>query len=189
MRAFVQRGAVAFSADEAVHELYRLPEVRQAVLDRWGPRVLEAGSAGSVDRRAIADIVFDDHQELAWLEELLHPLVAREWLRFVEAQAQQPDPPWFVVAEVPLLYEAGLEARYDAVVAITAPLEVRLERAGERAAGNSHGATRAQRQMPEAEKAARADFHYVNDGSPEELERFVDEVLETLARRHGGSRS
>lgn len=178
MEAFVRRGAVAFSADEAVHRLYATDEVREAVVDRWGDGML--GADGSVDRGAIAEIVFQEPEERRWLEGLLHPLVAREWLRFVHEARSSEQPPELVVAEVPLLFEAGLEARYDAVVAITAPLETRLARVGQRAGGGSRSKERAAAQLSDAEKAARADFSYENTGSLEDLERFVHGVIEAL---------
>jgi len=94
----------------------------------------------------------------AWLEEL----------------AGQRDPPALAVNEVPLLYETGSEGRFDAVVAITAPRGVRAERAGERLD------EREERLMPDEEKLLRADFAYVNEGSLEDLDAFVAEVVRML---------
>ena len=76
--------------------------------------------------------------------------------------------------EVPLLYEAGAESRFDAVVVITAPRELRAERAGERLD------EREQRLIPDEEKMSRADFAYVNDGSLDDLDAFVAGVVSTL---------
>lgn len=179
--AFVRRGAVPFSADSAVHELYSLPVVVDAVRERWGDSVV--AHDGSVDRGAIAAIVFNDPDERRWLEGLLHPLVARTWLQFVERQRALPDPPRFVVAEVPLLFEAGLEDRYDAIVAITAPLPTRIERAEARGSGRTLSAERAAAQMSEEEKSERADFAFTNTGSFEDLDAFAGDVLEALASR------
>lgn len=179
--AFVRRGAVPFSADAAVHALYSDPDVVGEVRRRWGDGVVAAD--GSIDRSAIAAIVFNDERERRWLEGLLHPLVARAWLRFVDAQQRADEPAEFAVAEVPLLFEAGLEERYDAIVAITAPLETRIRRAEARGSGRTLSAERAAAQMPEEEKAARADFTYVNTGSFEDLDAFAGEVLEALRDR------
>jgi dephospho-CoA kinase len=94
-----------------------------------------------------------------------------------EALAQSPDPPALAVNEVPLLYETGSEGRFDAVVVVTAPREVREARAGARLD------EREARLLPDEEKARRADFAYVNDGSLEELDGFVREVVDALAGR------
>jgi dephospho-CoA kinase len=79
------------------------------------------------------------------------------------------------VAEIPLLYETGGEARFDKVVVVTAPPEVRAERRPELA-------EREGRLVPDDEKVGRADFAYVNDRSLEDLDAFVAGVLEELRR-------
>jgi dephospho-CoA kinase len=155
------------SSDDIVHHLLGTdPEVRAALGARWGDRVF---SAGEVDRAAIAAIVFASPDELAWLEGLLHPRVIQEYLRWRETLGEED----LAVVEVPLLYETGGEERFDKVVVVTAPGEVRDRRS--RVADR-----RADRLIPDDEKVARADFAYVNDGSLEELDAFVAEVLEQL---------
>jgi dephospho-CoA kinase len=139
---------------------------------RWGDGV--TGLEGA-DRGAIAAIVFSDPDELAWLESLLHPRVVREYTAWRDALAETEDPPAVVAVEVPLLYETGGERRFDAVVAITAPAHVRAERSTFRDA-------RERRLIPDAEKVTRADFAYVNDGTLEELDAFVADVLAQLGR-------
>jgi dephospho-CoA kinase len=78
------------------------------------------------------------------------------------------------VVEIPLLYETGGEERFDAVVVVTAPFELRVKRRGS-------FAERDARLVPEAEKVRRADFAYVNDGSLEDLDAFVAGVVERLS--------
>jgi dephospho-CoA kinase len=156
-----------------VHRLYRDPEVRAALRDRWGERVF---AAGEVDRRAVGELVFGDAAELDWLEGLLHPRVVEEQGRWRAELEALPDPPPVVVVEVPLLYETGGDARFDAVVVITAPEDVRAARTDVAGA-----ADRGRRLIPDDEKVRRADFAYVNDGSLEELDAFVSDVLAKLA--------
>jgi dephospho-CoA kinase len=168
LRAFARHGAAVISSDEIVHRLYRDDEgLRDALRERWGERVL---SNGDVDRAEIGRIVFADRAELDWLEAELHPRVRAavdDWLA-----AQTAD---VAVAEIPLLYETGGEERFDRVVVVTAPPEVREAR-------RSDVAEREGRLVPEDEKVRRADFSYVNDGSLEELDVFVAGVLEDLRR-------
>jgi len=125
------------------------------------------------DRAKIADIVFNDPDQLDWLEELLHPRVVRENLAWRAEQEGKPDPPPLTVSEVPLLYETGADRRFDAVVVISAPESVRRERRP-----LSDG--REQRLLPEEEKVALADYTYVNDGTLEELDAFVADVIGKL---------
>ena len=147
-------------------------EVRDAVRERFGDKVF--GADGSISRGAVAQIVFADPEELAWLESLLHPLVAREYLEWREALSQLPDAPAVSVTEVPLLYEVGGETRFDVVVAITAPQDLRAQRA------SVPLAERSQRLIPDEEKLQKADFSYMNDGSLEELDAFVATVMARL---------
>jgi dephospho-CoA kinase len=155
-----------------VHELYDEEQVRAALRERHGGRVFAPD--GSVDRAAVGALVFGDPDELLWLERLLHPLVMARTEAWREQLSSSPDPPVLAVNEVPLLYETGSESRFDAVVAITAPRELRAERAGARLD------EREQRLLPEEEKLRRADFAYVNDGSLDELDAFVADVIRTL---------
>lgn len=176
LEAFRRHGAAVVSSDEIVHRLLREDEhVRRALLDRFGERILD--EAGQLDRAAIADIVFRDRAQLAWLEELLHPRVAEEYLEWRDRLAQLPNPPAVCVTEVPLLYESGAEGRFDVVVAITAPEELRASRARVRRD------ERSRRLIPDEEKVRRADFAFVNEGSLEELDAFVASVLEELGAR------
>ena len=175
LAAFARCGAAVISSDEIVHRLLREDaDVKAALRERWGERVF--GDDGAPDRAAIGEIVFGSRDELAWLEALLHPRVAAEYLRWRDELATLAEPPRVCVTEVPLLYETGAETRFDAVVAITAPEELRRQRAGERLDA------RADRLVPDDEKVRRADYAYVNDGSLAELEDFVAGVYAELAR-------
>jgi dephospho-CoA kinase len=169
LAAFARHGAAVVSSDEIVHRLLREDdEVRAAIRERFGERVF--GTDGTVSRGAVAQIVFADREQLAWLESLLHPRVSREYLQWREDLARLPNPPAVCVTEVPLLYEVGADARFDVVVAITAPTDLRARRA-------RVSLDRSQRLIPDAEKLEKADFAYVNDGSLEELDAFVASVM------------
>jgi dephospho-CoA kinase len=156
-----------------VHRLLRSdPEVRRGLVERFGAEVI--GDDGA-DRGKIAEIVFSDPAQLDWLEELLHPRVVSENLAWRAEQERLPDPPALTVTEVPLLYETGAESRFDAVVVITAPAAVRRQR-------RPLADDREQRLLPEEEKVALADYAYVNDGTLEDLDAFVADVVGKLTR-------
>jgi dephospho-CoA kinase len=172
LQAFKRHGAATVSSDEIVHHLLRLPAVRDQVVARMGNGVLAPD--GEIDRGALATVVFNDRDALGFLEELLHPLVAVEYLEWRDALAALPDAPAVCVTEVPLLYETGGEARFDKVVVITAPAKLRRARSlvatGDREA----------RLIPDAEKVKRADYSFKNMGSLEELDDFVASVMHSL---------
>ena len=171
LEAFARHGAATISSDEIVHRLLRCdPEVRRELAERLGPNVIGADGA---DREKVAEIVFNDPDQLNWLEELLHPRVVEENLAWRDEVARRPDPPALTVTEVPLLYETGAEKRFDAVVVITAPERVRRER-------RPLGDDREARLLSEREKLALADYAYVNDGSLADLDAFVADVVAKL---------
>jgi dephospho-CoA kinase len=172
LESFARHGAATISSDEIVHRLLREDsEVHRALVERFGMQIV--GEDGA-DREAIARIVFENAVELGWLEQLLHPRVAAAQLAWRDELARSPDPPHVTVAEVPLLYEAGADKRFDVVVVITAPPQVR-------AARRDVDDRREQRLLPESEKVRRADYVYENDGTLEELDRFVAGVMRELA--------
>ena len=176
LAAFARHGAATVSSDQIVHRLLRVDtSVREALLDRFGEGILD--QANQIDRRAVADIVFPDPEALDWLEGLLHPLVVREYLEWREQLGRLPNPPAVCVTEVPLLYEVGGQERFDAVVVVTAPAEVRAARS------RVPSELREPRLIPDEEKAPEADFVYVNDGSLEELDAFVVGVMDDLVAR------
>jgi dephospho-CoA kinase len=161
------------SSDEIVHRLLREdPDVRRELVDHFGPEVI--GSEGA-DRAAIANVVFNNPAELDWLEELLHPRVVRQHAAWREEVARSTMPPRVTVTEVPLLYETGGEKRFDAVVVITAPAETRARR-------RPIADMREERLLPDQEKVQRADYAYVNDGTLEELDAFVADVMARITR-------
>ncbi|MGH3024648.1 MAG: dephospho-CoA kinase [Gaiellaceae bacterium] len=175
LRAFARHGAAVISSDEIVHELLRDdPEVKRAVVERLGEEVL--GQDGEIDRGKVGKVVFADPEALRWLEQLLHPRVVARYLDWREELAELPDPPAVCVTEVPLLFEVGGETRFDKVVVVTASSEARVARR----LGPIRD--RERRLLADEEKAKRADFVYVNDGTLAELDEFVSGVVATLSR-------
>jgi dephospho-CoA kinase len=172
LRAFARHGAATVSSDEIVHHLLRHPDVKARVVARVGNGVIAPD--GEIDRTALATTVFNDREALTFLEELLHPLVAAEYLKWRDDLARLPDPPRVCVTEVPLLYEVGGESRFDKVVVITAPTKLR------RARSELAVDARDSRFLPEKEKVARADFAFSNVGTLEELDAFVEGVMREL---------
>ncbi len=170
LEAFRSHGAATVSSDEIVHHLLATDDaVREQLVAKLGDGVL--GLDGKPDRARIAEAVFADRELLAWLEGLLHPLVSREYLTWRERLSELDDPPRMCVTEVPLLFEVGGEQRFDKVVVITAPKTLREQR--RRVARDDRDA----RLLPDREKVRRADYHYVNTGTFEELRDWVGTVM------------
>jgi dephospho-CoA kinase len=173
LESFAAHGAATVSSDEIVHHLLQTnDDVKDALVERFGEGVL--GPDGRPDRRRIGEIVFADRKALAFLEGLLHPLVSQEYLTWREQLGKLPQPPRVCVTEVPLLYEVGADTRFDKVVVITAPPQLREQR--RRVPRDD----RDSRLIPDREKAKRADYVYVNTGSLEDLDEWVAGVMAKL---------
>jgi dephospho-CoA kinase len=165
-------GAQTISTDAVVHELLATDELRGPLVERWGEKV---APNGELDRSKVAAIVFQEPDELAWLESQLHPRVGSriaEWQQGLDPDLE------LAVIEVPLLFESGMEGLFDAVLAVIAPREMRAERAEGRGLGELEG--RDGRQLTEAEKAARSDFVVTNDGTLSDLEAKLEALLPEL---------
>ena len=173
LQALEELGAATLSTDAVVHELLAGDELRDIVAERLGP---EVALNGQLDRSLIAERVFGDDEARAWLEGELWPRVGH-WRQ--EVEALEPAPPVAVV-EVPLLFESGMEAAFDATIAVVADESVREERAGAR--GHAGVSERAGRQLSQKEKAERADFEVRNDGTLDELRETLSQVLAKLDR-------
>jgi dephospho-CoA kinase len=172
LAAFARLGAATLSSDALVHELLESEPLRGRLAERWGAEVL---SADGVDRARIGEIVFADPEQLTWLESQIHPLVKERtaaWLGSLSSQVE------VAVVEVPLLFEAGSDAAFDTTVAIVTADDVRRRRAAAR--GQALVDEREARQLPQTEKAERAEHVVPNDGSVENLERELSTLLAKL---------
>jgi dephospho-CoA kinase len=177
LEAFSRHGAATLSSDAVVHELLGSEAVRDQLAERWGE---EVASGGEVDRERVGAIVFERPEELAWLESVLHPLVAERLLRWRAALPPETD---LAVVEVPLLFEVGMEGAFDAIVSVVADDAVREARAAERGIELLEG--RSGRQLSQDEKAALATHVVRNDGSFDDLDTEVQRVATELRGRAG----
>ena len=131
-----------------------------------------------VDREAVGQRVFTDPSELAWLEQQVHPLVQKEiagWFSSLPGDCA------VAVVEVPLLFEGEMADRFDTTVAIVAEEGLRQQRAESRGQVGLEG--REGRQLPQAEKAAKADHVVENDGTTSDLEQRLGELLSRLGAK------
>jgi dephospho-CoA kinase len=175
LELLAQLGAATLSTDAVVHELLATDELRRLVAERFGPEVVPEGA---LDRSLIAKRVFADGEARAWLEGVLWPRVG-ERVATWRAELERADPPpRAAVVEVPLLFESGMESVFDATIAVVAEESVRERRAAAR--GHASVAERAGRQLPQDEKAARADYTVRNDAGVEALRSALAAVLERL---------
>lgn len=173
-----EMGCTVTDADALVAELYRPGEPgARAVAELFGPRMLKAD--GSVDKDALGRTVFADPAARKRLERAIHPLVGQRYLEVLAAAGDGA----VVVFEVPLLAETGGRGRYEAVVTVEAPAELRLDRAVARGLDRDQAAARMEAQARSRDRRAAADFTIENDGGLEELRARVETVHAALMER------
>lgn len=166
------RGAVVIDADAITHELQRAgTPVLAAIAERFGAGVLTPD--GELDRAALAEIVFNDADELAALNAIVHPAVGAEMATRMAAEAETDH---VVVLDVPLLVESG-RADMAGIVVVDVPPEVALDRlVHQRGVPEADARARMARQASREERLAKADRIIDNTGTRDELEAQIDDV-------------
>jgi dephospho-CoA kinase len=176
-RMFAEEGVPVFDADSAVH---RLQGPDGSLVERIEAHFPGTTGPAGVDRGALAERVLGEPDALRKLEALIHPAVAREREAFLADNAAMP----LVVLDIPLLFEAGGSEQVDRIAVVSAPAEVQRERVLARPGMTAEKFERIlERQLPDSEKRARADFVIPTGGTPEETRRAVRRILACLVPR------
>jgi len=176
---FVEAGIPLFDADAEVRRLQ----------SSGGPLVVAIGARfpgtvvnGTVDRDLLGARVLGDRDELAALEVLVHPAVAEARTRFIDEHRDSPA----LLFDIPLLFETGGERAFDKVIVVSAPADVQRERVLARPGMTREKLTGIlERQMPDAEKRARADFVIDTGGSLDATRAEVTRILACLGLARG----
>jgi len=170
-----EHGAVVVEADQVARDVVApgTPGA-SAVAQRFGPAVVSAD--GTLDRPALARLVFGDPMARADLDAIVHPLVAQRSAWLMAAAG----PGAVVVYDVPLLVETGRQREFDLVITVAAPLEARLERLAERGLPRDQAQARIDAQATDAERAAVSWAVLDNDGSRDQLARQVSQLWQRL---------
>jgi len=160
------------STDAVVHQIQTDPRHIAAFAERFGP---EVESDGQLDRAALARAAFGSDDGRKWLEEYMWPLVGQAMVDWIGSLDGLEPAPRFGVVEVPLLFESGMDQAFDKTICVLADEDVRSARALER--GHAAVDERAARQLSQAEKAEKADFVVLNDGTEKDLELALSGLL------------
>jgi dephospho-CoA kinase len=172
---FAEEGVPVHDADAAVHRLYEgeaVPPIEAAFPGTTAD--------GKVDRDKLAKCVLGDAAAIKRLEHIVHPLVAEVRERFLRDAEKSGAK--IAVLDIPLLFETGGDKRCDAVVVVSAPPDVQRARAFERPGMTEEKlAAILAKQMPDAEKRARADFVVDTSKSYEDARRQVRDILARVA--------
>jgi dephospho-CoA kinase len=179
-RLFEAAGCCRIASDEMVRAAYTHPEVKRAVVERFGDEVMDG--VGQIDRKRIADIVFRNVAERQWLESLLHPVANQARVELMERAARDPAVVGYVW-DSPLLLETGLDKLCDVVIFVDAPLEDRVRRAVRRGWDAAELHRREKVQMPLDKKRTKADYVLENaDARPASTETVTALLSQILDR-------
>ena len=173
---FADEGVPVFDSDAEVH---RLQGPEGALVHEIEAMFPGTADASGINRTALSEAVLGDSEALDALEALVHPAVAAEREAFIRRHEGAP----LVVLDIPLLFENGLEGRFDKIAVVSAPPEVQRARvlARPRMTAEKYAAILA-RQLPDAEKRRRADFVIPTGGPVEETRATVRAIIACLTR-------
>ena len=173
-RMLAERGIALYDADSRAKELMSTSEpLRRALIENFGA---ETFTADGLNRAYLAEMVFNNAEQLRLLNSLVHPAVIADFEAWAEGQEGS-----YVIFESAILFESGLESKVDSVVAVMAPESLRVERVMAR-----DGHTREQvmarinNQMSDDERSDRAKYSIINIGI-EELEEDVEQLHRRLS--------
>lgn len=171
-------GIRLLDADDVVHDLEsRGGAAVEAIRVVFGDRVI--AKDGSVDRQALADIVFSDPSARIKLEEILFPMVRARFLDFVNHRKDE-----LRISVIPLLFESHWEGDYDTIIAIASPKSLQIDRMmGTRGYTRAQAEARLAAQMSVSEKAERSNFVVINDSTLENLNEEAKRLVAWLKER------
>lgn len=174
---FREAGVPVWDADAEVHRLYAAGGAAVAPLARLCPDALKDGA---IDRAALKDWIAADPQALKQIESVVHPLVAASRMQFIAAHQNSATP--LILLDIPLLFESGGEKLCDATLTVSAPPEEQRARVLARAGmTEAHFQTILAKQMPDAEKRARATY-VIETLTPEQTRQQVLELITELTK-------
>ncbi len=168
----VKRGAVLVDADAIVRDLQKPGKpVFKKMVERWGEKIIT--NEGELDRQAVADIVFKDAEELAALNEIVHPLVREEIANQREKYIKGNAP---IILDIPLLIESGYE-NLRGIIVVDLHTEEAVERLVKyRGFSREDALNRISSQVDREERLSKADFVIDNNGDLDSLEKEIDKA-------------
>lgn len=177
-RILASAGWAVRDADDIAHRVMEPGRpVYRRVVARFGRAVLDA--RGAIDRQKLGRLVFADPEARHALNAIVHPAVRRIWRRWARDRQRRGDP---VAVIVPLLFEVGEAAFWDAVVCVTTPEQTALHRLRQRGLTAREARQRMAAQWPVEEKARHATHVLRNDGDLETLRQRTLRLVRRMVR-------
>ena len=175
---FTAMGIPCYNCDERAKLLYDTNSIKHLVTERYGA---EAYTDGKINRRFLADRIFADKAELAWIESVIHPAVRADFEAWRNRQTAET-----VVVESAILFDGGLQDLCSTIVAVIAPLDVRIARVMQRdGTTQEHVKLRIANQRDDAYFRTHANYIIVNDGAAD-IDGEINKVIENQRNARNG---
>ncbi len=179
LKIFKDLGAYVIDADEIVHSLYKRKDIQEKVKGEFGDVFNEDNS---LNRKKVAEIIFNNPEKKKILESIIHPEVRKEINNKIR-DIENKDKNAIVIVEVPLLIETGQYKEYDTVVVVYSPRDLQLDRLLKKGLSEGEALKRINSQMDIEEKLKYANFVIDNSSSIENLRKEVIKVFNNLKKR------
>ncbi len=174
LKLFADFGWRTIQTDRIGHSILQSDSiVRHKIRERWSDSVLN--DEGSICRKKIAEIVFNDRNQLNWLEQLLHPKIISNYEELMELSRSAN-----YLVEVPLLFEKRLENTFDFSVCVVCSDSVVIERMNFSSNSSQEFKRRNRLQLPIQSKAVAADFIISNSGNLAFLKKQVTHLFKIV---------
>lgn len=176
-QCFEALGVPCFCADKEAAKLYNNPAFCNTLRNALGNGVFLAN--GEVDKKAVANIVFNNKEKLNTLNALVHPEVIKMFEKWVRQYCGEP----YVLFESAIIFESNLQHHFDKVICVTAPLDLRIRRVVKR--DNTSAALARQRignQLDDEWKTAHSDFVVRNQYGPKRRFQSVEKIHNKLLK-------
>ena len=176
---FDKNGFVVFSADEIAHFILDYPDVKEKLKDKFGDEIIRNKK---VNRKKLGEIVFGNPENLKFLNGLLHPKIRAEMQKIIDFYYFESDRPEYLVFEIPLLFENGLEKAFDLTINVYTDKNKQIQRLRKRDhLSIAEAEKRISAQMSSETKMKKADINIVNNGTRKSLYSQLEKIVASLA--------
>lgn len=177
---FKKSGVYTINADAIVLDIFKKPLIIKKLSCLLGKEVLTKKSGRiSINKKAMANIIFDNPQKRALIEKIIHPEVIKSAERF-KTEIMRKDPSAIIIFEVPLLFESGYEGIFDKIIVVYCSKEIAISRLLKKGFSRKDILKRMQAQMPISRKKTQADFLINNNFDINNTKRQVKEIFNRL---------
>ncbi len=180
-RMFKEFGAVVIDTDDIVHELLKDPAVIYEIKKAFGDDIIQhsavSGQPSEINKKKLAEIIFEHPHLRISLEDILHP---RVFERVDEEAGKITDPSAIIIVEAPVIFERGYQNRFDKIITVFASEEVAVSRLKEKGISEDDIRKRLKSQFPIEMKINRSDYAIDNNKDLENTKRQVEEIYKEL---------